>query len=261
MECEIIRDLMPLYADGLTGDASNRLIKAHTAECAECRQLLEEMCTPMEPEPIDEEQKIMQALRIQKRKQRLRVIVPWILAVLACVIGWWIYMETHFYGEKIVTVSTDEENILKEMPELALTDAEKALALTILEVPLIRDALSDDYTSPTVFETEEAVGYFSSILPEDANVTEIAVNGHAVYFSYNSGNVYTIMEYNDPDMTGHVDSIFKYIAVSPLDKIGEDGVPGDVDTVYGLRYAVGTDIARYEKTESQHMWFSFLNMP
>lgn len=261
MDCNVIRDLMPLYADGLLSDSSKRIVDEHISACPECRELLDAMCAPMEPEPVDENQGYINAIHAQKRKTRLRTVLACVLTVLLCLAGWWIYMETHFYGEEIVTVSTDEEKILKEMPALALTDAEKALAQTILEVPLIRDALSDDYTNPTVFETEDAAGYFSSILPVDANITEIAVNGHAVYFSYTVGNVYTIMEYNDPDMTGHVDTIFKCVAVSPLDEIGEDGMLGDVDTVYGLRYAVGSDISRYEKTESRHMWFSFLDMP
>ena len=34
MKCEIIRDLLPSYVDGLTSEESNREITAHVAECA-----------------------------------------------------------------------------------------------------------------------------------------------------------------------------------------------------------------------------------
>lgn len=261
MECEIIRDLLPLYADGLTSEASNRLIEAHTAECAECLKFLEEMCVPMEPEPIDETQRIIDALHAQKRRQILRVVIPCVLTALICVVGWWIYMETHFYGEKIVTVSTDEEKILKEMPELALTDAEKELANTILEIDIFRDALSLDPYSYTAFEIEDVQGHIDSILPDGAIISAIGVSAVSVHIDYRVGDMRTILEYTDADLTGHVDAIHKYMANSPREMIAGVEFVGDVDAVFMVNYAVGTGIAQYEKSESRHMWFSFLNMP
>ena len=43
MKCEIIRDLLPSYVDGLTSEESNREIMAHVAECAPCKEILEQM--------------------------------------------------------------------------------------------------------------------------------------------------------------------------------------------------------------------------
>lgn len=40
MKCEIIRDLLPSYVDGLTSEESNREITAHVAECAPCKEIL-----------------------------------------------------------------------------------------------------------------------------------------------------------------------------------------------------------------------------
>lgn len=48
MKCEIIRDLLPLYADGLTSEESNQLIEAHIQSCSECAALAKGMCEPME---------------------------------------------------------------------------------------------------------------------------------------------------------------------------------------------------------------------
>ena len=42
-ECEIVRDLLPLYAEKMTSDASNELIETHLKTCAQCRELLAEM--------------------------------------------------------------------------------------------------------------------------------------------------------------------------------------------------------------------------
>ena len=33
MKCEIIRDLLPLYCDGLCSEASKQEIEAHVAQC------------------------------------------------------------------------------------------------------------------------------------------------------------------------------------------------------------------------------------
>ena len=36
--CEIIQDLMPMYADGLTSETTDREIRSHLEECETCRE-------------------------------------------------------------------------------------------------------------------------------------------------------------------------------------------------------------------------------
>ena len=43
MKCEIIRDLLPLYCDGLCSETSRQEIEAHVAQCEGCRTCLAEM--------------------------------------------------------------------------------------------------------------------------------------------------------------------------------------------------------------------------
>ena len=259
MNCDIIRDLLPLYADGMASEASSRHIEEHTAQCPACKKLLEEMTAPLEQEPEDEEQRVMRILQNHYRKQRRKTILTWVAALLAVAVVIWGVMEIRYSGTEIYVSTANEERILKEMPGVALTEAEKELAKTILEVPMVRDALRDDITDSTVLNTTDARAQFASILPEDAKILEIFVMGRSVYFSYTAGNIYTCLTYNDPDMTGHVDLITKTVAVSPLDEIGSDGVLGDVKAVYELTHDVATNISRYQKIKSRHMWFSFLD--
>lgn len=47
--CEIIRDLLPLYAENMVSESSKNLICSHFAECTECRAMYEEM-TAAQPE-------------------------------------------------------------------------------------------------------------------------------------------------------------------------------------------------------------------
>ena len=39
-KCDIIRDLLPLYVEGVVSEASRQLIEEHLAECADCREYL-----------------------------------------------------------------------------------------------------------------------------------------------------------------------------------------------------------------------------
>lgn len=41
--CEIIKDLLPLYVDRLTSEESNKLIEEHINACDKCKEMLENM--------------------------------------------------------------------------------------------------------------------------------------------------------------------------------------------------------------------------
>lgn len=43
MKCDIIRDLLPAYCDGLCSEETSREIEAHTAECTECADMIRSM--------------------------------------------------------------------------------------------------------------------------------------------------------------------------------------------------------------------------
>ncbi len=43
LSCEIVRDLLPNYVDGLTSDASNEAVERHLKQCSDCRDLYETM--------------------------------------------------------------------------------------------------------------------------------------------------------------------------------------------------------------------------
>lgn len=49
--CDIIRDLLPLYAEHITSEATNALVEEHLAECEACRAELEQMEQPVPVRP------------------------------------------------------------------------------------------------------------------------------------------------------------------------------------------------------------------
>lgn len=46
LNCGVVRDLLPLYRDGVCGEESRALVERHIAECAECADILEKMGDP-----------------------------------------------------------------------------------------------------------------------------------------------------------------------------------------------------------------------
>ena len=73
MKCEIIKDLIPLYCDGLCSDETRSAVEEHIARCEDCRRLLEAAGAEPEipPQTYDEEE--ARVLRgVKKRYARIR---------------------------------------------------------------------------------------------------------------------------------------------------------------------------------------------
>lgn len=60
--CDIIRDLIPLYIDGVCSEESKKIIEEHLEECEECRAYLSSM---------NEENKIIEHLHEEKESQKI----------------------------------------------------------------------------------------------------------------------------------------------------------------------------------------------
>ena len=91
-ECNIVKDLIPLYADDLLSSDSVEFIRNHIAGCDECRQVWERARTPL-PEmgtedPTAERQVIQKALRKDRMKTVLKTILTTllVLAIPTCYI-------------------------------------------------------------------------------------------------------------------------------------------------------------------------------
>ena len=82
-DCQVIADLLPLYADGLTGEATNRLVESHLAQCPECRERLRRMQAELSEEARADAD-YGKALRRQKRRRTRRTVV---IAAVALVLG------------------------------------------------------------------------------------------------------------------------------------------------------------------------------
>lgn len=51
MDCNVVKDLIPLYIDDCCSEESGKIVKEHIDSCSECRSLYESMKTPSDMEP------------------------------------------------------------------------------------------------------------------------------------------------------------------------------------------------------------------
>ncbi|MBQ7099312.1 MAG: zf-HC2 domain-containing protein [Oscillospiraceae bacterium] len=78
LDCELIQDLLPLYAEGLCSPASRRAVEAHLSECEHCRRLTA-------PLPIEEPEDTPNADRAVKKGIK-KVRRRWLSSLIAAVL-------------------------------------------------------------------------------------------------------------------------------------------------------------------------------
>ncbi len=75
LSCGVVRDLLPSYAEGLTGEDSRAAIEKHLEECPDCREIYGRMTAPETPAAAPEEQREVDYLRRLRRRGRRRVLL------------------------------------------------------------------------------------------------------------------------------------------------------------------------------------------
>lgn len=89
MNCNIIRDLLPLYCDGVCSEETIKTVGEHLAVCPACRNLLDEMRQePLVPEAIQmQTQEDVKVLQGVKRKFSLRRRLSVLAVALAALVA------------------------------------------------------------------------------------------------------------------------------------------------------------------------------
>lgn len=108
MKCEIIRDLLPSYVDGLTSRESDRAIEEHLKECRECRAYLDEMKQEVQEPEMTEA--IKKAIRPFKKVKR----ILWKAVGLTVLICALIFGGLSYYYGKSWNVKSGDVKLSKE---------------------------------------------------------------------------------------------------------------------------------------------------
>ena len=80
--CDIIRDLLPLYAEHITSEATNALVEEHLAECEACRAELEQMEQPVPVRPEAQPDAPLRRIRTALQRRSIRAAIGTVLAAL-----------------------------------------------------------------------------------------------------------------------------------------------------------------------------------
>lgn len=83
LPCELIRDLLPLYHDGVCGETSKTLVEAHLKECPDCTRALNAIASEIAVPPLEVEKArpLKKLKRAWTRKTWLRGIVGGLMAI------------------------------------------------------------------------------------------------------------------------------------------------------------------------------------
>lgn len=98
LECEVIRDLLPLYAEHIASPASTALVEEHLSTCEACRAELEQMERPVPVRPEAQEDAPLKSIKIAITRRQLRAMVCafMIALVLAAAAGFLHYTYTAY---------------------------------------------------------------------------------------------------------------------------------------------------------------------
>ena len=112
--CNIIKDLLPLYVDGITSKESTQLIVEHLAECKNCKEALENMKEEIRVSniDIDEESTIKNFFKKIKRKKRISITLSVIITLILVIGGVNLWNKENFirnYEENLITVEEQDD--------------------------------------------------------------------------------------------------------------------------------------------------------
>lgn len=97
MKCEIIRDLLPLYIDGLTSKESNQEIEKHLKNCEECQKYYQEMTGDIDNFSVITNEEIEDVNLIKKIKKKNRKSIRhirWSVCFVGSSYGSWFSLDT-----------------------------------------------------------------------------------------------------------------------------------------------------------------------
>ncbi len=86
LPCEIVRDLLPSYADGLTNPVTNQSVEKHLEDCGACRSIYQRMTATTGEEPDPAQEKELNFLK-KHRKRSLRIALISIASALVLLVG------------------------------------------------------------------------------------------------------------------------------------------------------------------------------
>lgn len=215
MTCDMIRDLLPLCADGMASESSHAAVEDHLRTCGQCRALYMRLRAPVEVQTTEAELDYMAAVKRQKKENRrflLRLYGVTLIAIFLLVLIWPGRLLFRDRAWMLESIAVDRETVEIEMPRALLTREEKDLAQIIFALPEVQDAFLAETEDPHSNLPEELYLDLlaqSGVDPDSTAGGYAAILGSAVILDYYDSEYRIILEYLDADASGHTDILRK----------------------------------------------------
>ncbi|MBQ9512091.1 MAG: DUF4825 domain-containing protein [Lachnospiraceae bacterium] len=130
--CDVVKDLLPSYVDGLTSDATNRIIEEHIGGCAGCAKTLQDMKVdagiPQVPE--DAEKKELDFLKKNRKRNRM-VLLSSIAGALVLILA--VLFIRFFVVGEVITGQMDIYDIRVDGNALSIKGSARSNAYYVIK--------------------------------------------------------------------------------------------------------------------------------
>ena len=93
IDCDVIQDLLPSYADKLSSEATNKLVEEHLKTCKKCSMALKNMKKEIDIDIDKNQEQEIDYLRKYKRRDRIKTIIFVITLIIDIIWGTFFIIE------------------------------------------------------------------------------------------------------------------------------------------------------------------------
>lgn len=221
LPCEVVKDLLPTYLDGLASERTKALIEEHIESCGECRAELESM-KKGEPEPALLEGREIDFLKKNRRWNR-RIALLSVLGALVIAAGV-LFVKFYIVGsdDSSVLLRVDVRGNRLSVVATAGSESRSVRRLSFEE----RDGVVN-ITAATVMKSPFCAEELSEVYEAQNSIEKVKLNGSTIYEVVRSN-----VKLSDEISTKIKESWQEYNAMSPMDRMATSGTPGYVRSTY-----------------------------
>lgn len=179
LPCSVVRDMLPLLADGLLSAESERILHRHLEGCEACRGVFADMTAP-EPETEADRAELDYLKKLRSRKNRLVAAVLMSVALIGGAVFAWLHVQagkaavSYDESSKTLVVYAAGEGKRLELPEEAVAQAQTLDAQydsfhMALYLPLLRNEAVPlrEYLPAYLERTEKGFDFIRTYLREN----------------------------------------------------------------------------------------------
>lgn len=178
LPCEIVRDLLPSYVDGLTSEVTNEAICEHIQSCNVCKETLHRMQGPEEIKSEEEQEKEIDFLK--KTRSRTRRILAISMAIMVFLVVALFLVRMYFVGDEIYADSVICQTMVSGN-ELHISGTVVDSARGISEIEFEEDDGIVTISFKTTLASPFHKGDFEAVYEADEAVTQVKLGNRILW--------------------------------------------------------------------------------